>query len=270
MNQPEPKATASSASPAVGRALDILTYLAQRAGTVEASAIARDLGLPRSSTYHILTVLAERGFVGYVPEARGYALGPAAIHLASAYTVHEQLERLGRPVVTSLAAKLGMVVHLGILRGNSTMYLLKERPPRDLELEPELITAVGVLLPAHLTASGRAILAQLTEANVRALYARPGDFVTRTGRGPRSLPELLTLLDQDRQRGFSEEIELVTPGLRSAGVAVFDLHAQPVAALSCTWRSRVGLRDSDAVLAALRAGASEITRRLQGKAPGVQ
>lgn len=260
-------ATESSTSPAVGRALDILTYLAQAAGTVEASAIARDLGLPRSSTYHILSVLAERGFVGYVPETRGYALGAAALNLTSSYTVHEQLERLGRPVLQGLASRLGIVVHLGILRGNSTLYLMKERPPRDPELEPDLITGVGVLLPAHLTANGRAILAQLGEANVRALYARPGDLVLRTGRGPRSVADLLAELALERGRGWSEEVELVTPGLRSAGVAVFDLHGRPLAALSCTWRSRVPLRDPDAVVAALRAGASEITRRLQGRPP---
>ena len=94
------------------------------------------------------------------------------------------------------------------------------------------------------------------------------DFVTRTGRGPRSLPELASELAVERQRGWSEEVGLVTPGLRSAGAAVFDLHGLPVAALSCTWRSRVALRTSDAVVAALRAGASELTRRMQGREPG--
>lgn len=260
-------ANATSTSPAVGRALDILTYLAHRTGTVEAGAIIRDLQLPRSSTYHILSVLTERGFVVYVPEERGYALGASAYQLASSGGVHDQLERLGRPVLQGLASRLGIVVHLGILRGNNTMYLLKQRPARDPELEPDLITEVGVLLPAHLTANGRAILAQLSDANLRALYARPGDFVTRTGRGPRSVPELLAELAAERARGWSEEVELVTPGLRSAGVAVFDLHAQPVAALSCTWRSRVPLRDPDAVRAALRSAASELTRRLQGRTP---
>ncbi len=257
-------ASESSTSPAVGRALDILTYLAKHTGTVEASVIARELDIPRSSLYHILTVLTERDFVLYVPEARAYTLGAAALGLGSAYPVHEQLERLARPVMAQIAARLGIVVHLGILRGASTLYLLKEHPPRESELEPTLITGVGVLLPAHLTANGRAILAQLGEANVRALYPRPGDVVTRTGRGPRSITELLTELDAERARGWSEEIELVSPGLRSAGVAGFDVHGLPAAALSCTWRSRVPLRDPDPIIDALQSGAAEITRRLQG------
>lgn len=259
------RASASSTSPAVGRTLDVLTYLSSRTGTTEASTICRDLGLPRSSTYHLLTVLVERGFVTYVPEARGYALGPAAFRLTSAYSLHEHLELLARPVMRSIAAKLGIVVHLGILRGANTLYLVKEHPPRDPELEPSLVTAVGVLLPAHLTANGRAILAQLDEANLRALYTRPGDLVLRTGRGPRSVSELEVELASERERGWSEEVELVTAGLRSAGVAVFDLYRQPVAAISCTWRSRVPLRDGEAIVDALVAGASEITRRLEGR-----
>lgn len=253
---------ASSASPAVGRALDILTLLARQTGAVGASAIARDLGLPRSTTYHLLAVLEERGFVLRLPEARGWALGASAYGLTSAYTPHEGLERLARPVMRSLAAELGVTVHLGILRGPLTMYLLKEAPPAPLEGEPSLVTAVGVLLPAHLTASGRAILAQLPEVTVRALYTRPGDFVSRTGRGPRGLGDLLGGLAPERKRGWSEEVELVTPGLRSVGAAVFDLHRQPVAALSCTWRARVPAREGQPIVEGLLAGAAEVSRRL--------
>ncbi len=258
-------ATESSTSPAVGRALDILTYLSRRPGCSAASVVARDLALPRSSTYHILTVLTERGFTVYVPEARGYTLGPAAFTLTSAWTLHDQLERLARPIMRRIAGELGIIVHLGILRGTDTVYLLKEFPPKDTGLEPELVTDVGVLLPAHLTANGRAILAQLSDAAVRALFSRPGDFVTRTGRGPRSIGELLAELAVERTRGWSEEVELVTSGLRSAAAPVFDLHGQPLAALSCTWRHRVVLREADQIVAALTAGATELTRRLRGR-----
>ncbi|MBK8445337.1 MAG: IclR family transcriptional regulator [Micropruina sp.] len=256
-------ANESSTSPAVGRALDILTYLAQRTGTVGASTMARDLGVPRSSVYHILTVLTERGFTVYVPEARGYALGAAAYQLSSAFTLHDQLERLARPVLRTVAAAAGITVHLGILRGASTLYLLKEYPPKTSELEPALVTAIGVLLPAQLTANGRAILAQLPPEQLRALYSKPGDFVSRTGRGPRSLGELQTALALERAQGWSEEIELIAAGLRSAGAPIFDLHGQPIAALSCTWRSRVALRDPPELIAHLVEGAKEITRRLR-------
>ena len=67
----------SSTSPAVGRALDLLLYLAGKPGPVSGAAIARDLKMPRSSTYHLLDVLIARGFVVHFPDRRSYGLGMA-------------------------------------------------------------------------------------------------------------------------------------------------------------------------------------------------
>ncbi|WP_306454849.1 IclR family transcriptional regulator domain-containing protein, partial [Streptomyces albidoflavus] len=131
-----------------------------------------------------------------------------------------------------------------------------------------LVTDIGVRLPAHLTASGRAILAHLPEAQVRALYPRPGDLITRTGRGPRSLAELLDLLAADRARGWSEESELVSEGLRSLGTAVFDHHGHPVAALSTTWRRHYTPHDPERVREELGRAAARLTSAVSGRAPG--
>ncbi|WP_343239272.1 IclR family transcriptional regulator [Streptomyces sp. SID8014] len=265
---PGSPAPTSSTSPAVGRALDILLHLAGRTGPVRAATLARELGMPRSSAYHILTVLAERGFVTYLPGERAYGLGVAAFEIGSAYLRHEPLERLAQPVVRRLAGRLGQTVHLGVVYGAETVYLLKERPPRGRAADTALVTDIGVRLPAHLTASGRAILAHLPEAQVRALYPRPGDLITRTGRGPRSLAELLGLLAADRRRGWSEETELVSEGLRSLGAAVFDHHGHPVAALSTTWRRHYAPHGTDGVRDALARAAARLTSAVSGRAPG--
>ncbi len=265
---PVPPPPASSASPAVGRALDILLFLAGRTGPVRAGVLARELGMPRSSAYHILAVLAERGFVTYLPGERAFGLGVAAFEIGSAYLRHEPLERLAQPVVRRLAGRLGQTVHLGVVYGAETVYLLKERPPRASAAGTALVTDIGVRLPAHLTASGRAILAHLPEAQVRALYPRPGDLITRTGRGPRSLAELLDLLAADRARGWSEETELVSEGLRSLGTAVFDHHGHPVAALSTTWRRHYAPHDPERVREELGRAAARLTSAVSGRAPG--
>ncbi|HRA26990.1 helix-turn-helix domain-containing protein, partial [Ornithinibacter sp.] len=56
-------------APAAGQALDVLGLIARRGEPVPAAAIARDLGLPRSTVYHLLTVLVDRGYVRHLPEA---------------------------------------------------------------------------------------------------------------------------------------------------------------------------------------------------------
>jgi DNA-binding IclR family transcriptional regulator len=256
----------------VGRALDILLHLAGRSGPVRAAVLARDLGIPRSSVYHILAVLADRGFVTYLPGEQAYGLGLASFEIGSAYLRHEPLERLARPVLRGLAQRLGQPVHLGTLEGAETVYLLKEYPSRPSPGEPEdsLVTGVGVRLPAHLTANGRAILAHTPEAQLRAVFPRPGELGTRTGRGPRTLPELRDLLARDRERGWSEEVELVADGLRSVGVAAFDHNARPVAALSSTWRLHHGRHSPADVRAALLDGATRLTTAISGQPPPLQ
>jgi IclR family transcriptional regulator, acetate operon repressor len=257
----------SSTSPAVGRALDILVRLAQRPRPIQASALARDLGVPRSSVYHILRVLMDRGFVVYVPGERAYGLGVTALEIGSAYLRHEPLERLAQPILHRLARQLGQTVHLGILHGNETVYLLKERPRSGPAADVSLVTDIGVRLPAHLTANGRAILAALPDAQVKALYSRRSDLILRTGRGPRTLTDLRRVLAQTRTRGWAEETELITEGLQSAAASVFDHNGRPVAALSSTWRRRVSAREPDAVGEILRDGADRLTAQIAGQAP---
>jgi DNA-binding IclR family transcriptional regulator len=64
--------------PAAHQVLAILGHLARQAGPVPAAAIARDLALPRSTTYELLTTLAESGFVVHLADERRYSLGVAA------------------------------------------------------------------------------------------------------------------------------------------------------------------------------------------------
>ena len=97
-------------------------------GPVSGAAIARDLKIPRSSTYHLLDVLIARGFVVHFPDERTYGLGMAAFEIGSAYLRHEPLEMLARPVLRRLVAQVGETAHLGVLHGAETLYLLKEQP----------------------------------------------------------------------------------------------------------------------------------------------
>jgi DNA-binding IclR family transcriptional regulator len=224
---------ASSEVPALRRGLAVLRLLATRAGPVTAGAVARELGLPRSTTYHLLAELTAAGFVTHLPEERRYALGLASFELGSAYLRHDPLERLARPVLRALIARTGHTAHLGVLHGRETLYLLREQPPHP---HPTVVTEVGVRLPAQLPASGRAVLGLLPAAQVRALFPNRESFVVRTGRGPAHLPGLRRLLAADRRRGWAVEDGYVTPGFASVAAPVVDHRGHPVAAISTTFR----------------------------------
>lgn len=256
----------SSTSPAAGRTLDVLLYLAGKSGPVSGAAIARDLKIPRSSTYHLLDVLIARGFVVHFPDQRTYGLGMAAFEIGSAYLRHEPLEMLARPVLARLVARVGETAHLGVLHGAETLYLLKEQPAVS-RIPVTLVTDVGVRLPAQLTASGRSILAHLPAAQVRALFPSARGFVDRTGRGPATLPELRRLLAAEKSRGWAEEVGQVTAGLQSVAACAFDHSGRPAAAISVTWREDRARGPKADLVQAVRAGAQQLTWALSGRAP---
>ncbi len=250
--------------PAARQTLAVLQALGRQSGPVPAAVLARDLGLPRSTTYHLLTELIEAGFVVHLPEERRYGLGVSAFELGTAYLRQEPLARLARPVLARLVDAVGHSAHLAVLHGREVLYVVEERAPG----RPPLVTDVGVRLPAQLTASGRAVLADLPEAQVRALFPDTSAFVERHGAGPRSLSALRRVLAEARRAGYAGEDGEVTPGLASVGAAVHDHTGRPVAGAAVTFDGAALDIPARAALARqVRAAAGELTRRIRGVAP---
>ncbi|WP_374955031.1 IclR family transcriptional regulator [Microbacterium sp. MYb66] len=243
--------------PAAENTLRILSYLAGRPAPVAASAIARELELPRSTVYHLLTTLAAYGFVLHLREERRWGLGTSAFELAGGYARQQPLARRGRPLVAALSDRLGESAHLAVMSGGDVLYIVEERAPR----RPALVTDVGVRLPAHLTASGRAMLAALPREQVRALYPDASVFPDRTGLGPRTPRELRELLREVRARGYATENSEIAEGLRSVGVAVRDHTGWPMAAVAVTW-AREDLEE-EALAEAVRECAEILESRLK-------
>ena len=243
--------------PAATHTLALLRALADR-GPSTAAALARTVDLPRSTTYHLLSVLREEGFVVHLADRRRWTLGPMAFTVGQAYLRHDPREELARPILRALADETGETAHLGVLHGAEVLYLLKEMPTRG-QLVPTLITEVGVRLPAATTASGRCMLSHLPHEQVRALMSAPTAFVSRTGRGPQSLSALRRVLSEERRRGYAHEDGEVVPGYASVAAAVLDDGDQPAASVSLTFRAEA--QDPQALGLAVRA-ASETLRGL--------
>ncbi|RLK48889.1 IclR family transcriptional regulator [Microbacterium telephonicum] len=244
--------------PAADHTLRILTFLARQRGPVPARTIADQLAIPRSSVYHLLGVMAAHGFVVHLTGDRRWGLGNAAFELAGGFARQQPLARLGRPLVAALADRTGESAHLAVMSGRDVLYLVEERAPR----RPALITDVGVRLPAHLTATGRAMLAALPREQVRALYPDRSTFTQRTGSGPSRPGELRELLRRTRADGYAREDGEVTAGFASVGVAVTDHAGWPAAALAVTWETARG-PDAAQIADAIRDSATELGRRIR-------
>jgi DNA-binding IclR family transcriptional regulator len=245
-------------APAAAHALQLLKLLARHAAPLPASAIARDLDLPRSTTYHLLNVLSDEGFVVHLPEERRYGLGVAAYELGSAYLRQDPLRWIAQTVLTRLVAATTHNAHLAVLDGRDVLYVIEERAPG----RPGLVTDVGVRLPAHLTASGLAMLAALPPQQVNALFPSRRVLSRRHDAGPASLTQLRALLARARRDGHAEEDGFITRGFASVACPVLDHTGHPIAAVAVTYPARE--TTPEALAEHVRRAAARVSTRIRG------
>ncbi|MFM6968558.1 MAG: IclR family transcriptional regulator [Microbacteriaceae bacterium] len=240
--------------PAADQTLAILGYLARQRASVPAASIATALGIPRSTTYHLLATLAEHGFV--VSGDRRWALGVAAHDLGTGYLRQQPLTLVGRPLVSKLVDAVGENGHLAVLNGRDVVYMVEERAPG----RSSLVTDVGVRLPAHLTASGRSMLATMSREQLLALYPDDSAFASR-GAVTMTRRQLREELRATRARGYATEHGDVTPGFGSIAVAIVDRVGWPIAALALTFDEQTPVTGS--LVSTIKSTAADISKRLR-------
>lgn len=216
--------------PAATHTLAILRLLMTTDAPISAARIATQLRLPRSTTYQLLKVMVDAGFVMHLKSHRTYGLGAAAYSLAQAYSTQQPLVRASTRHAQALAKLAGGSAHVSRLSsGMEVLYVLEERSMAAVSL----ITDVGVRLAAERTASGRVMLAALPDAELKAR-------VDAAGLG-RQWQKIHTMVQQVRLRGWAEETEEVSVGQSSIAAAVLDHTGRAAAALAVTFTPGVGV-----------------------------
>ena len=254
--------------PAARSTLAVLRYLAARNGPVRAATLARDLGLPRSSAYQLITVMMDEGFLVHYPEDRTYGLSSFVAEIGTSALRSERLGMLARPLLERLVAQIAAddrvptVAHLAVLGGADVIYAARVQGFRA----PMTVSSVGVRLPAHLTATGRALLAGLPASQVRAIFPTRDRLTRRNDTGPATLGELDRILADTRRRGYATEVGDVTTEYASVGAAARDRHDYPVAAVGLTFRLDAVGDAWDALGSATAHAAAALTARLTGRA----
>ena len=243
--------------PALRRAIAMLRHMASSNRAITAGALVRALEIPRSSVYDILAVLEELGLVARTES--GFVLGAGVHELGASYLRTNPLQRLAQPVVRQLADDTTATAQLAVIRGWETEYVLKEQSLKSVAV----ITATGVRLPSYLTATGRAILAQLPKSEVLAMFQSETGFVSRTGRGPTSVKALNAVLAQERRAGCAIEHGEVTPGISTIAAPVYDVLKRPIAAIGVSLISEALPEDMTPVVDRVQTAAAEVTAKLR-------
>ena len=210
---------------ALAKMVAVVEALAEQRRT---SDIARMTGLPVSTVHRILQELVS---VGWAREDgdRGYLLGARVLTLAARDTDHVALTSLARPFLQELSDATGSAVHFGVRSGDVAVYVDKLDGSRAYRMR----SRIGLPIPLHSTAIGKAVLAALPDEEVTKIVARAG-LAARTPHTLTSVARLLDDLARIRERGYSLDEEENELQISCVGAAVFDHKQVPIGGVSLT------------------------------------
>lgn len=210
----------------VDNALKLLRMLRERR-QLRVSDASTAIGVARSTAHRLLAMLRHHGFVRQDPLSRAYMPGPALLDFGPAILRDRDIRTHARPVLERLSRETGETVHLIILQGRDVLFLDCVESAKAVRVGDR----TGLLLPAHCTSAGKALLAALSRDRFAALY--PGARLAGvTRRSISTRARLEHELDLVRKRGYATNFGESEEDIGSVGVVIRDRQGTPRAALS--------------------------------------
>lgn len=212
------------AAGSVDHALRLLLLL-QRSDRVRVKDAADELGVARSTAYRLLSMFRYRGFAIQHPD-RSYGPGPVFHQAGLSTRPPADIRAAARPHLEWLRQRSGETAHLVVLAGRNVAFLDSAEAAAVLRVG----TRAGAVMPAHLTSGGKALLAELTAAELAATYpdGPPGDGVLRAG----GISAFHRALQAVRRRGYAVNAGESERGITAVGACVRDPAGRALAALS--------------------------------------
>jgi IclR family transcriptional regulator, KDG regulon repressor len=211
----------------VKKALAILETFTQDIQSQGVTEIARKLGLPKSTTFSLLSALREEGYILYDAGTRRYSLGFKPLDLAGRVQHRRDLKNLSFPILQELSKSIGEDVALNVLiEGKRVCIALIESRYFVRHLVP-----LGKALPLHCSAAGKVLMAYCSKKEIEEMVARYGlpRFMPNT---IRQKERLMTELMRIKARGYGESREEFGKDAASLAFPIFDGKGKMVASLS--------------------------------------
>jgi DNA-binding IclR family transcriptional regulator len=159
---------ADNTIPAVERTLRLFETLERASGGKTANELGDELGVPRTTLYRILRMLAPGGYVVAKPgDASLFVLGPAFGRLAGRAARADTLAASAQPVLDALCARLNETVKIVVREGAETVAIAVSHPREDSRIAARL----GARLPLHIGAGQRLLLAHAPAEVVDSAFA---------------------------------------------------------------------------------------------------
>jgi IclR family acetate operon transcriptional repressor len=211
----------------LSRALGLLERIAESEAGITLSDLAQAVGLAASTTHRLLNTLEQHGFASLDADRGVWFVGVKAFTVGNAFLADRDVVGIARPYMRRLMESSGESVNLAILDDAQVVFLAQVQCREMMRM----LVRLGGRAPIHASGAGKALLAALSDAEIRDMVTRHGLRVF-TANTLDSAQALDADLARVRARGFAIDDEEHAVGLRCVAATLHDEHGDPLAAIS--------------------------------------
>jgi DNA-binding IclR family transcriptional regulator len=197
----------------VDRALSLILAF-EDSEWISVTEAAKFLEVSRSTAFRLLNVLEYREFVRQDPRTKFFHSGPALLRVGLSAVHRSEIRTVLRPTLEEIVSQVDETAHLVVLQRSDAFYMDCVEGSKTLRATPR----VGTVLPAHVSAAGKVLLANLPPARLDDLLE--GDLVAVTKRSKTSATAVRRELAKVRKRGWALNDGESEDGLRAVAVLI--------------------------------------------------
>ncbi|WP_330647239.1 IclR family transcriptional regulator [Thioclava sp. FTW29] len=217
-------------APAAERTILILDKLSAHPSPLGVSELAREMGLPKSSVYGICETLVAAGVLHSEPD--GYSLSAHCLRWSSAYLTRSSLISEFQRVLSRDDRLANYTVTLSTLEQGQVVYLACRNSDRPLGFTFQ----IGMRLPAVYSATGKAMLSHLPEAERTAILHLPWP-APFTPNSVRDIAAFEADAQIWRQNGYAIDNGEIREGMVCLGAPILGPAGSPVAGIAISMTS---------------------------------
>ena len=252
--------------PALERGLAILELVARSRNGLTFSQVSRRLNFPKSSIHCMLVTFERLGYLQRIESSGRFVAGLNLIRIATVASHGITLRQKAGPLLSDLAQRTALTVHMAILENNEALLVAKVEPSGT----PPVATWVGKRIDYHCTSLGKALIAWMADDEIQRLV-KERHMLRHNENTICTLARLKENLMHTRSIGYSVDDEEEEIGIRCVGAPVLGVSGKVEAAVSISGTvDQIRPEDLGRMGALVQEAAFEMSRRLGwSRAPGM-
>lgn len=215
--------------PGLKRGLAILQAFSPEQPELTISDLARVAEITRSSAFRIVYTLENAGYLKKVRDSKKYRLGYKVLELGFGFLTGLDIMERATPYLRELSETVPASSHLTALDDKEVIYLATYQGKINFSSN----VRVGTRFPAYATTTGRILLGELPEEILEQRYSG-AVLKSYSHRTAKNYEDLVSVLNTDRNNGFSISWEHFEKGVCSIAAPVRDHTGKIVFAVSAS------------------------------------